>query len=150
AFFVFHPKASNPSPPLTIFFTGDTRGRLVPCGCFSGQYGGLTRLKTALTRGAGAKTIKVGRGDPLPGPEDFNVIQYRYILQAYHNMGYDALNLGQREAQLSARQLRELKSSSLVPLLSANLLDHQTGAPLFDGYRIIRRGAFNIALVGVL
>src|ERR1051325_5387622 len=150
AFLFFRPKAPRGSPLLTIFFTGDTHGRLVPCGCFTGQYGGLTRLKTALPRGGSTNTIKVDGGDALAGPEDFNVIQYRYILQAYQNMGYDALNLGQREAQLSARQLRELKTASPVPLLSANLLDKQSGNSIFDGYRIIRRGGFNIALVGVL
>ena len=48
-------------------------------------------------------------GDAIGGPEDFNVIQYRYILRAYAGMEYDALNLGQREAQLPARTLRELK-----------------------------------------
>ena len=25
---------------LPIYFTCDTRGRLEPCGCFTGQYGG--------------------------------------------------------------------------------------------------------------
>src|ERR1041384_690256 len=33
---------------LPIYFTCDTRGRLEPCGCFDGQFGGLTRLKTVL------------------------------------------------------------------------------------------------------
>ena len=150
AFFFFSKKAPSTPPRLTLFFTGDTRGRLVPCGCFTGQYGGLTRLKTALDRGANTNTIKVDVGDAIAGPEDFNVIQYRYILQAYQGMGYDALNLGQREAQLSAPQLRELKASATVPLLSANLLDQQTGRPIFDGSRIITRGGFKIALIGVL
>ena len=35
-------------------------------------------------------------------------------------------------------------------MLSANLLDKATGAPLFDGYKIIRRGGWRVALVGVL
>ncbi len=150
AFFLW-PRHSTPRTPLlTFFFTGDTRGRLVPCGCFTGQYGGLTRLKTALDRGGTTNTIKVDVGDAIGGPEDFNVIQYRYILQAYAGMDYDALNLGQREAQMPARTLRELKKSSPVTLLSANLLDQQTGTPVFDGFKIIRRGGSRIALVGVV
>ena len=61
AFFFFSKKAPSTPPRLTLFFTGDTRGRLVPCGCFTGQYGGLTRLKTALDRGANTNTIKVDK-----------------------------------------------------------------------------------------
>ncbi len=34
---------------LTIQFTGDVHGRLVPCGCFTGQLGGLTRIATLFT-----------------------------------------------------------------------------------------------------
>ena len=35
---------SSTGEPLVIHFTGDVSGRLEPCGCFTGQYGGLTRL----------------------------------------------------------------------------------------------------------
>ena len=40
--------APPPSLDLPVYFTCDTRGRLEPCGCFAGQFGGLTRLKTVL------------------------------------------------------------------------------------------------------
>src|SRR5579872_4753719 len=66
---------------LTVCFVSDTRGRLVPCGCFSGQYGGLTRLKTALDETAGTNSIRVDVCDAIAGVEDYNVIQYRYMLQ---------------------------------------------------------------------
>jgi hypothetical protein len=65
-------------------------------------------------------------------------------------LGYDALNVGQREAHLSAAQLRDLKASSPVTMLSANLLDKTTGAPIFDAYKIVERAGWRIALVGVL
>ncbi len=65
-------------------------------------------------------------------------------------MGFDALNLGQREAQMSAEQLRGLQRESPVTLISANLLDDQTGAPLCAPWKIIERGKFKIALLGVM
>ncbi|HZQ47159.1 MAG TPA: hypothetical protein VFC07_09115, partial [Verrucomicrobiae bacterium] len=108
---------------VTVCFVSDTRGRLVPCGCFSGQYGGLTRLKTALDGTKGANPIRVDVGDAMRGVEDYNLIEYRYMLQAYAAMGFDALNLGQREAQLSAERLRLLRKESPVTMISANLLD---------------------------
>jgi hypothetical protein len=150
--YFFLVKKEVPSPPLElkVFFTCDTRGRLVPCGCFSGQLGGLTRLKTVLDKEAAKGDIRVDVGDAIKGAEDFNCIEYKYILQAYSGMGFDALNLGHREAQLSLQQLRELKTNSPVALLSANLLDQKSGQPIFDGYKIIQRGKYRVALVGVL
>lgn len=135
---------------LPVYFTCDTRGRLEPCGCFKGQFGGLTRLKTVLDAEAPAGAIRVDVGDAIGGREDYDVIQYRYMLRAFAAMKYDALNLGCREAQLSAAQLREIKGVSPVPILSANLLDKATGKPIFDSYRIVQRSGVRIGLIGVL
>jgi hypothetical protein len=140
-----------PAPAdVAVFFISDTRGRLVPCGCFSGQYGGLTRLKTILNGTDAASSIRLDVGDAIRGVEDYNLIEYKYMLQAYAAMRFDALNLGQREAQLSAEQLRSLKQQSPVTLISANLLDEKTGAPVCEPWKIIQRGRFRIALLGVM
>ncbi len=135
---------------VTVCFVSDTRGRLVPCGCFSGQYGGLTRLKTALDATPGANPIRLDVGDAIGGAEDYNVIEYKYMLRAYKAMGFEALNLGQREAQLPAEELRRLAKESPVTLISANLLDAATGQPLLKQWKIIERGKFKIALLGVM
>jgi Cytochrome c554 and c-prime len=143
-------KPPPPSANVGFYFVSDTRGRLVPCGCFSGQYGGLTRLKTVLDNVDPSNSIRVDAGDAIRGAEDYNVIEYRYMLQAYAAMRFDALNLGQREAQLSADRLRGLAQQSPVPLISANLLDARTGAPICEPWKIVQRGPFKVALVGVL
>src|ERR1700722_443637 len=67
---------------LSFLFTCDVNGRLVPCGCFSGQLGGLTRIATLFGKGAEPDSIKVDVGDALAGIADYEVIQYRYIQQA--------------------------------------------------------------------
>src|SRR5579862_7649914 len=93
--------ALAPGHPLTFFLTCDVHGRLVPCGCFSGQLGGLTRISTLF----GPPTpdqIRVDAGDALAGSADYERIQYGYIQQAFGKLGYDALNIGHREAHLSA------------------------------------------------
>lgn len=135
---------------LPIYFTCDTRGRLEPCGCFEGQFGGLTRLKTVLDGEAPEPALRVDVGDAIGGREDYDLIEYRYLLRAFAAMKFDALNVGHREAQLSAAQLREIKKTSPVPILSANLLDKATGKPIFDSYKIVKRGGFRIAVVGVV
>ena len=140
------PKAQN----LSFLFTCDVDGRLVPCGCFSGQFGGLTRIATLFGKGAEPDAIKVDVGDAPAGSADYEVIQYRYLQRAFAAMGYEALNAGHREARLSAAQLRALKAAAPVTMLGANLLDKATGAPLLEPWKIVRRGPWRIALIGVL
>jgi hypothetical protein len=138
------------SNELHIYFTCDTRGRLEPCGCFTGQFGGLTRLKTVLDAEGDADGLRVDVGDAIGGAEDFDLIQYRYMLQAFATLQYDALNIGAREAAVSLPELRKIRETSPVPILSANLMDKTTGKPVFEPYRIVRRHGFSIAIVGVL
>ena len=142
-----HPPAALDLP---VFFTCDTRGRLEPCGCFEGQFGGLTRLKTVLDGEAGAGALRLDVGDAIGGHEDYDLLEYHYILKAFAAMNYDALNIGAREAQFSLSELRQIKQLSPVPIISANLLDQAGRRPVFDSYRIVRRGASRIAIIGVV
>ncbi len=135
---------------LPVFFTCDTHGRLEPCGCFVGQFGGLTRLKTVLDAEAPAGALRVDVGDAAAGREDYDLIEYGYMLRAFAAMNYDVLNIGAREAQFSAAQLRGLKTNSPTPIISANLLDKSSRQPIFDSYRIVQRGGFRVAIIGVL
>ncbi len=143
-------KQSGKTTDVGVFFVSDTRGRLVPCGCFSGQYGGLTRLKTALDTVDFGNSIRLDVGNAIRGTEDYNVIEYRYMQKAYAQMHFDALNLGEREAGLTVEQLRALKQDSPVTLISANLLDEATGAPVCEPWKIVERGGLKIGLLGVV
>jgi hypothetical protein len=149
--FAFRKKPVVQTPrPLNILFTCDVHGRLVPCGCFTGQLGGLTRIATLFGLQDTPDELRVDVGDALAGTADYERIQYRYIQDAFAKMHYDALNIGQREAALSATQLRAIKAETPVPMISANLLDKATGTPLFDTHRIVLSGGWRVALIGVL
>ena len=144
-------KMPGPRPlDLSVYFTCDTHGRLEPCGCFVGQFGGLTRLKTVLAGEPSGNALHLDVGDAAGGSEDYDFTQYRYMLRAFAAMGYDALNIGSREAQFSAAQLRQVGADSSIPFLSANLLDKATQKPIFEPYRIVRRGAYQIGIIGVV
>src|SRR6185312_16579197 len=92
---------------LPIYFTCDTHGRLEPCGCFTGQYGGLTRLKTVLDAEAAPGGLRLDIGNSAAGAEDYDFVEYRYMLQAFAALHYDAINIGACEAQFTVAQLRE-------------------------------------------
>ena len=139
--------------PLVVHFTGDVTGRLEPCGCFTGQYGGLTRLSVWLreTNNASAdQTLNVDVGDALAGGEDYHLHQHRYLTQAFGRMNFAALNIGAREASLSLEQLRTLVSDSAVPLVSANLFAVDSGEAVAPPIQVVERAGRRIAIVGVV
>ena len=146
-------KKAHPAPvasrKLDVFLTCDTSGRLEPCGCFSGQFGGWSRISTLLSQ-MSENTLRVDAGDALAGGEDYHVVQYHYTLQALSKLGFQAINLGRREAALPAKTLREVIKNSPSPLVSANILDAKTGAPLAEPWRIITlANGLRVGVVGV-
>ena len=48
---------------------------------FQGPFGGLTRLKTVLDAEAPARRSAVDVGDAIGGREDYDLIQYGYMLR---------------------------------------------------------------------
>ena len=105
---------------------------------------------TVLDQEASEGALRVDVGDAIGGHEDYDLIEFGYVLNAFAAMKYDALNIGQREAHLSAARLHNLKDTSPVPMLSANLLDKTSGQPIFDSYRVVERGAYRVAIIGVI
>ncbi len=89
-------------------------------------------------------------GDAIEGPADYQLLKYGYVQRALASLGYAALNVGEREAQLSAKELRDLKAKSPVPMISANVIDAATGQCLFEPYRIVEYQGRRIAVVGVV
>lgn len=138
--------------PVVIHFTGDVSGRLEPCGCFTGQYGGLTRLAVWL-EGTGPspdESLNVDIGDALAGADDYHIHQHRFLSQAFASMNFAALNIGAREASLSRDQLLKLVGDSAVPVISANLLDAATGQPVASPVVVVERAGRRIAVLGVV
>lgn len=147
----FKPKPPPASTALTIHFTCDTSGRLEPCGCFSGQHGGLTRLKTWLDgRKDTGNVLKLDVGGAIAGGADYDLIQYRYLARAYFLMGFSALNMGAAEAAIPSPTLRRLASASPVPLISASLVDSSSREPLLEPYRIVVAGKKRIGILGLV
>ncbi len=145
------PSGGEKANRLTIHFTCDAMGRLEPCGCFTGQHGGLTRLRTWLEeRKTDGPSLKVDVGGAVAGAEDFDLIQYRYMARAYATMGFAALNMGGREASLPAETLGKLASSSPVPMISASLVSPDERKTLLEPWRLVDAGGLKVGVLGVV
>ena len=139
------------SGKITINFTCDTHGRLEPCGCFTGQHGGLTRLRTYLeNKEDDSENLRLDVGGAIAGSADYNIIQYKYLARAYKTMAYAALNMGAREAEIPAATLLDLASTSPVPLISASLVDPSSGKQLLEPYEIVEIAGKKVGVLGVV
>lgn len=142
-------KAGTPPSALTIFYTCDTRGHIEPCSCSEGMAGGVSRRMAFLKSSAPEAFLLVDAGDVVAGPRDWERFEAGYILKAYAEMGYHAVNAGHREAQLTAAELGELNAESTL-YVSANLVD-ATGTTVFPPYRIVDfPGGYRVGILGVM
>lgn len=134
---------------VRVHLTCDVSGRIEPCGCFTGQFGGLSRTQTVLNA-EGKPSLRVDAGDSIAGAEDYHVIQYSHVLKAFHSLGFHAVNLGRREAALSLETLRKLAADSPVPLVSANVVDAQTQEPVARPWLRVKVDGVTYGILGIV
>lgn len=141
--------AVSPPENLSILYTCDTRGHIEPCGCSSGQAGGIARRMTYLRGNVSGPAILVDAGDVAAGPRNWEVFEMEYILKGYVAMGYDAVNAGHREASLGKATLQELNAKYDL-FVSANLLD-DTDNPILPPYRFAELdNGYRVGILGVM
>ncbi len=142
---------ANKSPIIqTIFLSSDTRGSLEPCGCKSGQMGGLPRQAQYFMQNRQEGDLLLDAGNSIsPQITAYEIFKWYYVLLTYEKMGYDAVNLGQLEVQLPASQIHSLRQKVPVPLVSANAVD-PSGQPLAIPYIIKKNNSAKIAISGVV
>jgi hypothetical protein len=95
----------------TIFLTGNVLGQLKPCGCASGQLGGLDRRGAILEEVPRDKRLVVDTGNFLGGETEQDIIKFGFIIQALNMLGYDVVNLTEDDVAI-ARDLGLLEGNS--------------------------------------
>ncbi|MCC6697908.1 MAG: hypothetical protein IT365_19945 [Candidatus Hydrogenedentes bacterium] len=141
--------ATEPPEALSVFYTCDMRGHISPCNCVQGVAGGIARRKTYLDSKRTADAILVDAGDVTAGPREWEILELEYILKGYAAMGYDAVNVGAREASLSAEQLCTLRDGHAF-LISANVRD-EAGERIFPAFRVkTLSNGYRVGIVGIV
>ena len=139
---------------LIVTLSADSKGKLEPCGCFVGQFGGLSRISERIKRvhhdNKDGINLHFDVGDALAGSEDYNRILHDYTLKAFKQMNYTALNVGQKETELSIQQLEAYKQKSEVPILSANLLKKENNSKIFPSHLKLKADGYTISVAGVV
>lgn len=127
-FFVFYLASlsfasESPGFNLTILFTGDQIGYLEPCGCADEQLGGLSRRHSFIEelRRHKKNLLLLDNGDRAKGIGRQEELKYETTLYAMAPMGYDAMNMGERDLFLGLDYINYTKAMVNFPQLSANL-----------------------------
>jgi nitrate/TMAO reductase-like tetraheme cytochrome c subunit len=134
-FFEINSMNAETKEKLFIAFTGEDLGRLEPCGCTSGQLGGLSRRHTWLdhfkAENPGAFVL-LSNGDIIKDVARQDEIKLMTLVQAMNEMNYQAMNLGEKELHFGLDYLNGLSQSARFSFLSANI-QSVGGQTLFPG-----------------
>ena len=74
----------------------------------------------------------------------------RVIIEAYNRFGYAAAGVGECDLMLGIDTLRELQRSMKFTLLSANIVDAQSGKPIFEPSMIIERNDLKVGVIAAI
>lgn len=72
------------------------------------------------------------------------------LIQSYNDMGYDAVNLGEKDLTMGVRFLSDLARKAKFPFVSANLQDKKTGKTNFKPYVVKEIAGLKIGIFGLL
>ncbi|MFT4709040.1 MAG: tetratricopeptide (TPR) repeat protein [Planctomycetota bacterium] len=149
------PRASD----LLLLYTGNVHGYIEPCGCSAGQIGGIDRLAGYIHEERKARpgtSLHIDSGDLFAEgiiTDDNTVQQLRVkaesFLDAWGEIGCDAIGVGEAEISLGIAQLAELSEQSGVPFLASNIVDPDGVHPLTT-HLIFERAGMKIGLFSLI
>jgi 2',3'-cyclic-nucleotide 2'-phosphodiesterase (5'-nucleotidase family) len=152
------PAAGLHAAAFTIIYSNDVLGELELCGCDEEQLGGLARKASVilalkkegrplLILDAGNLFFKEKPGTAIEQKEF--LLKSDYILDAYRQIGCDALNVGETDLFLGLAHLQQLKKKAQFPFLSANLVDKKSGKLLFEQFIIKNIAGIKVGIIGL-
>jgi len=140
------------APSVTIFFTCDLQGRLVPCNCEEGSLGGVARMATLCRKWRDEQPdgvlVDVGNAAIVDHKQAETI--NRYTLRALEGIGHTIVNCGDNEAALSLDRLVSLSRGTQLKIISANLVRADTDLTVFPSHHVVERGGLRIAFVGLV
>lgn len=137
---------------LHIIYSGGLAGYLEPCGCREGRVGGMARLAGAIQdslRHWKSPALLLDAGEFAESYGSDLVAKNKSLLESFALMRYDAVNVTSRDLMAGLQNLHWAADSLKVPLISANLIDRESGRQLFPGWVIKEMRGKRIGVLGV-
>ncbi|MGR0278988.1 bifunctional UDP-sugar hydrolase/5'-nucleotidase UshA [Marinomonas dokdonensis] len=136
---------------VTILHTNDHHGRFWQNR--NGEYGMAAR-KTLIDNIReevaleGGNSLLLSGGDINTGVPESDLQDAEPDFRGMNMLKYDAMALGNHEFDNPLEVLKQQQEWAGFPFLSANILDEETGKPLFDAYHIFQVADLKVAVVG--
>jgi hypothetical protein len=147
-------EAGLAGPVLTVVFTGETNGHLTPCGCSKPMVGGVPR-RGGYIRGLEKQSalVKVENGDLTQAGGRQDELKAETLVEMLDTLGYEAINLGEKDFRLGLAYLQSLQTRFKGSLLCANARKAD-GTALLGEFRVVERQVagkkVRVAVVGLL
>lgn len=72
------------------------------------------------------------------------------LIQAYNEMGYDVVNIGEKDLMMGLKFLNDVAMKSRFTFISANLIDKKSQKSIFKPYLIKEISGIKICLIGLI
>jgi hypothetical protein len=112
---------------LTVFFSGNILGNLKPCGCTTGQLGGIERRGAVFNKTEKNKRLIIDTGNILTGQSEQDIIKFGILFQAMEILEYDLVNLNETDLAI-ARDLTLLDNPAFNLITGASDSESSIGS----------------------
>ncbi|HTU03723.1 MAG TPA: bifunctional UDP-sugar hydrolase/5'-nucleotidase [Candidatus Sulfotelmatobacter sp.] len=143
---------------LVILHTNDLHGQLEPWtgweGALTGKrMGGFDRLAAVVRKVrqevGESNVLLLDAGGAIGGSMIADATQGQAVLQMMRGLRYDAMALGESEADFSAEVLARYAADDRLPMLGANVRSRTTGRPLGPPFLIRQVAGVRVGILGL-
>ncbi len=136
----------TPREDFVIIASSDTRGWIEPCGCASGQSGGLSRRATLAEKLIdGRPALLVSAGGAGSGTRPYDVEKLRAIINGENAMGYEVHNIGVEELKIG---IDRVGGETDVTFVTTNTVHPDNNSA--ERSVILNKGGWRVIVLGVL
>jgi 2',3'-cyclic-nucleotide 2'-phosphodiesterase (5'-nucleotidase family) len=139
---------------LQIFYTGNLRGSVSPCGCKVSK-GGVARLQAFMQRQQDPEAnwllVDAGNFVDRNGATGGCSNKCQFMLTSYEGLKFDVLNIARQEISMGFATLSALRDTTeSVEFVSANIVDAKKNKLMFKPYVIKDYGNMKVGILGLI
>jgi len=136
---------------IVVFYTNDEHGWMEPTDEFDGAPGLYSSWKNDDAYDGSDKFLILSGGDMWTGPAISTWFKGKPMMEVMNAMGYDLSAIGNHEFDFKVEHLNQQLDSINFPLISANIIDKQTGEiPSFaKPYVILESNGVKVGIIGL-
>lgn len=151
----FHYQLKYPAG-FTLLYNGHRGSKIEPCGCRALNLGGIDKEAAMIQeiRRQQPNALLVDTGGFFREFTDPAMrLQTWHLMDALHQLDVQAVNVGFPDLRQGRAALEAFQRQFSLPFISANIVDEQTGQPVFNPYKSfevpLEGRSFRVGVVGV-